>query len=172
MKIAYTMAPGRGDTDQLLFTLAQDLAAEGYRTCGTVQINTDRGGHPCDMDVQVLPDGPVLRISQNLGAEAKGCRLDPAVLETAVGLVEMQLKTAPELLIVNKFGKHEADGRGIRSDIAEAISRDIPVLVGVNSLNLDAFQEFVGPEATELAPSAKVLVSWLQAALRKERDVA
>ena len=72
MKIAYTMAPGRGDTDQLLFTLAQDLAAEGYRTCGTVQINTDRGGHPCDMDVQVLPDGPVLRISQNLGAEAKG----------------------------------------------------------------------------------------------------
>jgi|TARA_R100000789_G_scaffold30499_2_gene34223 nucleoside-triphosphatase THEP1 len=172
MKIAYTMAPGRGDTDQLLFTLAQDLAAEGYRTCGTVQINTDRGGHPCDMDVQVLPDGPVLRISQNLGAEAKGCRLDPAVLETAVGLVEMQLKTAPELLIVNKFGKHEADGRGFRSVIAEAISRDIPVLVGVNSLNLDAFQEFVGPEATELAPSAKVLVSWLQAALRKERDVA
>jgi nucleoside-triphosphatase THEP1 len=172
MKIAYTMAPGRGDTDQLLFTLAQDLAAEGYRTCGTVQINTDRGGHPCDMDVQVLPDGPVLRISQNLGAEAKGCRLDPAVLETAVGLVEMQLKTAPELLIVNKFGKHEADGRGFRSVIAEAISRDIPVLVGVNSLNLDAFQEFVGSEATELAPSAKVLVSWLQAALGKERDVA
>lgn len=172
MKIAYTMAPGRGDTDQLLFTLAQDLAAEGYRTCGTVQINTDRGGHPCDMDVQVLPDGPVLRISQNLGAEAKGCRLDPAVLETAVGLVEMQLKTAPELLIVNKLGKHEADGRGFRTVIAEAISRDIPVLVGVNSLNLGAFQEFVGLEATALAPSRKVLVSWLQAALGKERDVA
>jgi nucleoside-triphosphatase THEP1 len=172
MKIAYTMAPGRGDTDQLLFTLAQDLAAEGYRTCGTVQINTDRGGHPCDMDVQVLPDGPVLRISQNLGGEAKGCRLDPAVLETAVGLVEMQLNTAPELLIVNKFGKHEADGRGFRSVIAEAISRDIPVLVGVNSLNLDALQEFVGPAATELEPSGSVLVSWLQAAMGKERDVA
>lgn len=172
MKIAYTMAPGRGDTDQLLFTLARDLASEGYRTCGTVQINTDRGAHPCDMDVKVLPDGPVLRISQNLGAEAKGCRLDPAVLETAVGLVEMQLKTAPELLIVNKFGKHEADGRGFRSVIAEAILRDIPVLVGVNYLNLNAFQEFVGSEATELAPSRKVLVSWLQAALDKQKHVA
>jgi hypothetical protein len=73
---------------------------------------------------------------------------------------------------VNKFGKHEADGRGFRSVIAEAISRDIPVLVGVNSLNLDALQEFVGPAATELEPSGSVLVSWLQAAMGKERDVA
>lgn len=172
MKIAYTMAPGRGDTDLLLFTLAQDLTSEGYRTCGTVQINTDRGAHPCDMDVQVLPDGPVLRISQSLGSEAKGCRLDPAMLETAVGLVETQLKNAPELLIVNKFGKHEADGRGFRTVIAEAIARDIPVLVGVNSLNLNAFQEFVGPEATPLEPSGKVLVSWLQTVLDPNREVA
>ena len=172
MKIAYTMAPGRGDTDQLLFTLAQDLASEGYRTCGTVQINTDCGTHPCDMDVKVLPDGPVLRISQNLGSEAKGCRLDPAVLETAVGMVELQLETAPELMIVNKFGKHEADGRGFRSVIAEAIARDIPVLVGVNALNLEAFQEFVGSEATELEPSGKALISWLQAMVDKQRDVA
>ncbi len=172
MKIAYTMGPGRGDTDQLLFTLAQRLASEGYRTCGTVQINTDCGAHPCDMDVKVLPDGPVLRISQNLGAGARGCRLDPATLETAVGLVETQLEAAPELLIVNKFGKHEADGRGFRSVIAEAIARDIPVLVGVNALNLDAFQDFVGLEATELEPSPKVLVRWLQDVLDKERDVA
>ncbi|MAY86344.1 MAG: 3-dehydroquinate dehydratase [Pseudooceanicola sp.] len=172
MKIAYTMGPGRGDTDQLLFTLAQHLASDGYRTCGTVQINTDCGAHPCDMDVKVLPDGPVLRISQNLGAGARGCRLDPATLETAVGLVETGLEATPELLIVNKFGKHEADGRGFRSVIAEAIARDMPVLVGVNALNLEAFQDFVGSEATELEPSLEDLVRWLQTVLNKERDVA
>lgn len=172
MNIAYTTAPGRGDTDQLLFTLAQNLASLGYRTCGTVQINTDCGTHPCDMDVQVLPDGPVLRISQSLGSEAKGCRLDPAVLETAVGLVETQLETAPELLIVNKFGKHEADGRGFRTVIAEAIERDIPVLVGVNALNIDAFREFVGHDATELEPSGEILVGWLQIVLDAKQQVA
>ena len=172
MKIAYTIAPGRGATDQLLFTLAQDLAALGYRTCGTVQINTDRGDHPCDMDVQVLPDGPVLRISQSLGSEAKGCRLDPAMLETAVGLAEAELEKAPELLIVNKFGKHEADGRGFRTVIAAAIAQDIPVLVGVNALNVGAFQEFVGPDVTELAPSADVLIGWLQSVLEAKREVA
>lgn len=172
MKIAYTMAPGRGDTDQLLFTLAQDLASLGYRTCGTVQINTECGTHPCDMDVRVLPDGPVLRISQNLGRDAKGCRLDPSALETAVGLVEMRLEPGVDVLIVNKFGKHEADGRGFRTVIADAISREIPVLVGVNPLNLIAFQEFVGGEATQLDPSRKVLVSWLQAVSDTNREVA
>lgn len=172
MKIAYTMAPGRGDTDQLLFAFAQELMALGYRTCGTVQINTDCGPHPCDMDVQVLPDGPTLRISQNLGTSARGCRLDPSALESAVGLVGKQLGTGADILIVNKFGKHEADGRGFRSVIAEAIAADIPVLVGVNTINVDAFMEFVGSDARALAPCHQELLAWVRSVRPERRDVA
>ncbi len=162
MKIAYTMAPGRGDTDQLLFALAQDLASLGYRTCGIVQINTDCGTHPCDMDVQVLPDGPVLRISQSLGREAKGCRLDPSALETAVGLVTARLDPGVDALIINKFGKHEADGRGFRSVIAEALSLDVPVIVGLNTLNAEAFHAFTGDCAVSLNPDTQDILEWLQ----------
>ena len=73
MKIGYTIAQGRGDTDLLLAKLADRLQARGIRTCGTVQINSEREDRaPCDMDVQVLPDGPVIRISQFLGAGARG----------------------------------------------------------------------------------------------------
>ncbi len=172
MKIAYTMAPRRGDTDLFLFSVAQDLGARGYQTCGTVQINTKRGDHPCDMDVQVLPDGPILRISQSLGRNSKGCRLDPSALENAVGFVAGRLTSGAEVLIVNKFGKHEADGRGFRTVIAEAIERDIPVLVGVNALNLAAFKEFVGPDALWLEPSAKAVISWFEATSQSERNVA
>ena len=83
MKLAYTMAPGRGDTDLVLERLAAALAARGLRCCGTVQINSERSdAGPCDMDVRVLPDRAVLRISQDLGPQARGCRLDPAALET------------------------------------------------------------------------------------------
>jgi len=172
VNIAYTMAPGRGDTDLLLFSAAQELATRGYRTCGTVQINTECDNHPCDMDVQVLPDGPVLRISQSLGRESKGCRLDPSALESAVGLVAENLKTEADVLIINKFGKHEAEGRGFRTVIAEAIARDIPVLVGINSLNLEAFQEFTGPQANQLEPSVEAIVSWLEQTLETGRAVA
>lgn len=172
MKIAYTMAPGRGDTDLLLSGLADTLALQGYTTCGTVQINTDRPSGPCDMDVRVLPDGPRLRISQNLGQASKGCRLDPAALETAVGLAEMRLGPDVDLVIVNKFGKHEAEGRGFRTIIADALGLGIPVLVGVNALNLSAFREFAGPEAFQVVPTHDALLEWCGTALNLARQVA
>lgn len=162
MNLAYTMAPGRGDTDLILFKLATVLAARGLRCCGTVQINSERGDTgPCDMDVRVLPDGPILRISQDLGRASRGCRLDPAALETAVGLVSASMGQGSDLLIVNKFGKHEAQGRGFRTVIAEALSKGIPVLVGINTLNLSAFEEFAEGLATRLPPEPTALESWI-----------
>lgn len=162
MNLAYTMAPGRGDTDLILFKLATVLAARGLRCCGTVQINSERGDTgPCDMDVRVLPDGPILRISQDLGRASHGCRLDPAALETAVGLVSASMGQGSDLLIVNKFGKHEAQGRGFRTVIAEALSKGIPVLVGINALNLSALEEFAEGLATRLPPEPTALESWI-----------
>ena len=162
MNLVYTMAPGRGDTDLILFKLATVLAARGLRCCGTVQINSERGDTgPCDMDVRVLPDGPILRISQDLGRASHGCRLDPAALETAVGLVSASMGQGSDLLIVNKFGKHEAQGRGFRTVIAEALSKGIPVLVGINALNLSAFEEFAEGLATRLPPEPTALESWI-----------
>ena len=167
MQIAYTIAPGRGDTDLLLAGVAKSIMAKGLRVCGTTQINTEcKPDGPCDMDVQILPDGPTLRISQSLGSGAKGCRLDPAALETAVGLVHTQLGQGADVLIINKFGKHEADGRGFRSVIAEAIAADIPVLVGINRLNLDPFKTFVGSESRNLEPLQTALCDWIESAVK------
>ncbi|MDH3265267.1 MAG: DUF2478 domain-containing protein [Paracoccaceae bacterium] len=173
MKIAYMKAPGRGDTDLLLARVADLLAARGVRTCGTVQFNSEREDcGPCDMDVKVLPDGPVIRISQSLGREARGCRLDPHALETAVGLVGASLDAGADVLIVNKFGKHEAEGRGFRGLIAEAQARGIPVLVGLNHLNEDPFHEFTGGVAMEVAPVSEDLLGWFDAQTRERRGAA
>lgn len=172
MRIAYTVAPGRGDTDLLLAGIAEELAGQGVRTVGTVQINTACGDDgPCDMDVRVLPDGPVIRISQSLGTGSRGCRLDPGALETAIGYCEARLESS-DLLIVNKFGKQEASGRGFRGLIGEALARDIPVLVGLNRLNHSAFHEFTGNEAVELAPEPDALRAWLDGALGGDRSAA
>jgi hypothetical protein len=161
MNIAYTMAPGRGDTDLLLHGFAQTLIKRGLRPCGTVQINTERAdAGPCDMDVMVLPKGPVIRISQDLGQASKGCRLDPDALEQAVGHVGADLLHGADCLIVNKFGKHEAEGRGFFQVIAQALELDIPVLVGINALNRQAFLDFTDGMATEIGPSKSALALW------------
>ncbi|SMX50789.1 DUF2478 domain-containing protein [Maliponia aquimaris] len=172
MKIAYTMAPGRGDTDLLLRGVASAMIVDGYAPAGTAQVNTEcPGSGPCDMDVIVLPEGPVIRISQSLGAEARGCRLDPEALETAVGLVQARLPQS-DCLIVNKFGKHEAGGRGFRPLIADALALDLPVLVGLNPLNAEAFHEFTGGCAEQLAPEQSVLAGWLRRSIREKSPVA
>ena len=172
MRIAYTMAPGRGDTDLLLAGIAESLEVKGFRTCGTVQMNTACGEDgPCDMDVKVLPDGPLIRISQSLGKGSRGCRLDPGALETSIALCEERLETA-DLLLVNKFGKQEASGRGFRGLIGEALARDLPVLVGLNALNKAAFHEFAGDAAVALPPEEEALMVWLSAALAHGESVA
>lgn len=161
MNLAYIMAPGRGDTDLILAGLAADLAARGIRLTGTVQINTARAvAGPCDMDVRVLPDGPVLRISQHLGQHARGCRLDPVALETAVGLVSARIDDGTDLLIVNKFGKHEAEGRGFRGVIAQALELGVPVLVGLNDTNRAAFEDYTGGIAIALPTDRDALLHW------------
>lgn len=165
MKIAYTMEPSRGGTDLLLAAVATELAASGFSVCGTVQINSDRDDCTgCDMDVRVLPDGPTIRISQSLGKESKGCRLDPSALELAVGHTKENLATGADVLIINKFGKHEAQGRGFREVIAEALSQDIPVIVGLNQLNEQAFKDFTSEVAVSLPPNIESAMSWVKAA--------
>ena len=169
MNLACTMAPGRGDTDLLLERLASRLSVRGARCVGTVQINTERADtRPCDMDVRVLPDGPVLRISQDRGPEARGCRLDADALETAVAHVAARLSAGADLLIVNKFGKHEAEGRGFREVMATAVDLNVPVLVGLNGLNRDAFEAFSGGAARQVAPDLTSLESWAVSVVASE----
>ena len=155
------MTEGRGDLDLLLHDVAADLRRAGVRLAGMVQVNIERPGFErCDMDAVVLPDGPSIRISQSLGGAARGCRLDPAGLEAAVGSTMARLDDGADLLIVNKFGKQEALGRGFRPAIAAALERGTDVLVGVNPLNLDALRTFAGDMGTGLAPDRASLVGW------------
>lgn len=166
MRLGHVSLPGRGANDLFLAGVARGLQAAGLRLAGTVQVNIRREGRVrCDMDLRVLPDGPVLRISEDRGNGARGCRLDAGVLEAAVLGVSAALPQA-DLLLVNKFGKQEAEGRGLAPLIAEALSRGIPVLAGVNGLNLPAFEAFAEGLATPLPGDEAMVLDWCLDACR------
>ncbi|WP_209597824.1 DUF2478 domain-containing protein [Ruegeria sp. HKCCSP351] len=161
MHLAYVTTTDRGATDRLLSAVAERLLASGAKLAGVVQTNTEcTDSSKCDMDVRVLPDGDTIRISQSLGSQSRGCRLDPAALEQAVGYVTASLANAPDLLIINKFGKHESDGRGFRPVIGEALALDIPVLVGVNGLNAGKFNAFAEGAAEALPADLDAIEAW------------
>lgn len=162
MKLGYIAATGAGAADRILATLADRLERRGLGLAGTVQTNTEPAANGrCDMDVRVLGGGPVIRISQSLGAGSRGCRLDPAALEQAVGEVASRLDGRVDLVLINKFGKHESEGRGFRSVIAEALDRGLTIVVAVNGLNLASFLDFTGGLAEELQPNVDTIEEWL-----------
>lgn len=161
MDIAYINTRKQGGSDALLSQVATYLIKQRLLLSGTVQTNHDRPDcHGCDMDVLVLPDGPTIRISKSLGSESCGCRLDPSALENAVVEVRRRLSQETDILILNKFGKHEAEGRGFRTLIAEALSIGVPILTAVNPLNERAFIDFSGGIAAKLPPDFEYLTNW------------
>ncbi|MFB2594940.1 DUF2478 domain-containing protein [Paracoccus sp. p4-l81] len=165
--LGFIRAAGRGD-DALLADLARRLQAQGLRLSGAVQHNQAGPHSPClHMDLRLLsPDhagDPVIRISQMRGVEARGCRLDSDGLERAVGLIAADLARASasrDLVVLNKFGKHEAEGGGLRPVIAQAIEADLPVIIKVSAEAVPAFLDFVGDLAQELPHDGQSLFDW------------
>ncbi|MCB2128297.1 MAG: DUF2478 domain-containing protein [Rhodobacteraceae bacterium] len=134
-----------------LSALAGQFTAEGKRVVGALPLDPNLpSSKNCDMDIRIIPGGASFRISQSLGQGSAGCRLDAGALEMAAIACAAELAKGADILILNKFGKLEAEGRGFCPVIAEAISASIPVILGVNRFNLDALLEWSGGLAREL----------------------
>lgn len=159
--LGYVIGAERGAVDDLLAGVATHLAGLGWPLAGVVQINSETGpSSRCDMDLQVLTLDTRVRISQRLGPMARGCRLDPQGLEEAVGLVEQALERGPRLLLINKFGKAELEGRGFRPVIGQALAAGVPVLTAVNQANLAGFERFSDGMGTALLPQPGPVIDW------------
>ena len=165
--LGYVVKTGQGMGDRLLGAVVAELGLRGVAMTGAVQSNYvfDPDRH-CHMDLTVLGQGASVRISQDRGRHARGCRLDPQALALVVGQVEAALDTGtPALLVVNKFGKAELDGEGFRDAIAKALVAGLPVLTTVSPGQLAGFQAFAGDLACELPADVAAVVDWCLAQL-------
>lgn len=138
----------------IIRSIASHLAAEGCRLAGLIQRDVARPGRSrCDMLLDDVATGETISISQDRGEEARGCRLDVDALLNAVDRTRRSLisrpEHAPDVVIVNKFGKAECEGGGCRTLIAEAVERCVPVVVAIPWGNLESWRHFAGDLAIE-----------------------
>lgn len=151
------------DGDVFIARAAERLSAEGLRLAGVVQVNDLRpDGARCGMALRELHSGQELSISQTLGPQT-GCKLDPAGLVQAAALVEQALRGHIDLVVLNKFGKQEGMGGGLRQVLGEALLAGVPVLLGVSRLNLEACKQFAGDVFTLLPADIDHVVDWCKA---------
>jgi nucleoside-triphosphatase THEP1 len=118
-------------------------------------------GHRCDVVLEDLASGARTELFERRGRGARGCRLDVAALADVTARLERALQNDPDLLVLNKFGKVEAEGGGLVDPIAAAIDRDIPVVIGVPVRNLEAWRAFAGDFAVEFAGDFAEILDWL-----------
>jgi hypothetical protein len=106
-------------------------------------------------------DGSTVDISEDRGQAASGCRLDPRGLVEVAARLEAALETAPDLLLLNRFGKAEAAGGGMRTVLAAALLRGIPVLTAVRDSALPDWRDFHQGAAAELPPRRAAILAWV-----------
>jgi len=152
--------------DTLLGTIASRLVKAGHGVAGAIKHETQRPDrHRCDMVLENLHTGEFVPISQDLGAEARGCMLDSYALESVVGSTLAKLESGAEFLVINRFGKQEVDGRGFRPAVEFAACHQVPCLIGLEQENLMAWRAFAGVLGEELPCNEDLVWNWCLDAL-------
>ncbi len=154
--LAYLTQP---EADDAMLAFAGTLAAAGVRLAGALSLPARPGDTRRQMRLRLLENGAEVIISQNLGPGAQGCRLDAAALEDVVAQVGRAMDLA-QVLIVNRFGRSEAEGRGFRALIGQAVADERPVLLALRPAFLAAFHDFAGDMGTELPADPAALRHW------------
>jgi len=158
---ALVYEPGQ-DPDAILRDFAAELKAGGYRAVGLVQL-----GHHCvdapRLSAVLVHSGEELQLFQDLGACATGCRLDVGQLLDAGGRVAGAIDEGADLVIVNRFGRQERDGKGLSYLVERALSADIPVVIAVPSHRFADWIKFADGMSVRLRCDRASLSAWWDA---------
>ncbi len=150
------------DPDRVLRDFASDLNGRGYRAVGLVQT-----GHHCldapRLSAMLVHTGEELQLFQNLGACATGCRLDVGRLLDAGARIADAIDRGADVLIVNRFGRQEREGKGLSYLVERALSADIPVVIAVPSHRFADWIRFADGMSVKLPCDRKALHAWWQA---------
>ena len=147
--------------DEIVAAFVADLRKGGLRVAGFLQDFVD-GPHDGDRDA-ILHDietGSRLQIMQDLGPSAEGCRIDPAAMAQAAAMLERGLDRAPDLVVVNRFGRLESEGEGLLAEIGRAVADGAPLLVCVPERFRDAWNTYAAGVDTQLRASRDALDHW------------
>jgi hypothetical protein len=146
--------------DQPLADFIEAKRSRAVRIGGLVQEDGDALRAPRDVAVRDIATGESLPIMQELGADATGCSVDPSAIAAAAQMLARAIAARPQLLVVNRFGRLEAEGRGMRVEIAQALIDEIPLIVCVPRRYLDAWNAFADGLDAQIPPLRAAIEAW------------
>lgn len=147
------------DPDSVLHDFAASLGRQGIRAVGLVQLGHREVDVP-KLNAVMLHSGEQVRLFQDLGPGAKGCKLDVGQLLDAGNRVADAIDQGADLVIINRFGKQEREGKGLAYLIERALSGEIPVVIAVPSHRFAEWIAFADGMSVKLPCSRAALDAW------------
>lgn len=165
---AQSIAAVQGATSEEIQRLLAEFVARHRgeaRIVGLIEDGRDaRGRRGRPEALLSLADGRRYPMFQTLGAGSGACAFDPEGVVSAADAVAAQIEAGCDLVVLNKFGKYEAENRsGLVSAFQAAIMADVPVLTSVSPRQAEAWDNFAAPFYVTLPPEASALDAWWQA---------
>lgn len=154
------------DPDAVLHDFATRLAAQGHRAVGLVQYGRHRHDVP-EIAVRLVHNGVEVPLLQQLGRHATGCRLDIGQLLAAGAQIAGALNDGADVLIINRFGKLEREGKGLIYLIEQALGAEIPVVIAVHRQGFPAWIKFADGMSVRLDCNAQALEAWWRGLARR-----
>lgn len=152
------------DIDLLLKKVCDRLLERSVRLGGLLQVTTGERGGECLATVHVvdLMTQTTFNVWDDRGKDAQACRLSETGLADAEGVLRTAIDQSVDLLIVNRFGRAESIGRGLRRSFEAAVDAGVPVLTAVREPYDTEWAAFHGGLGTELPCSVEAVIAWAQ----------
>lgn len=151
--------------DPLLAAFLDAAVRRGVRIAGLVQEQLCEGACAWERDAQVrdLVTGERLPIMQDLGRDATGCHVDPSAIAVAAKMLDRAREGAPDLLVVNRFGRLESEGAGMLAELGQAFLDGLPIVICVPKRYLEAWDAFAAGLDVKLPPTREAIEAWWDA---------
>ncbi len=151
-------------TQALFARVAADWCASGIKVVGLIGEPHGLPDRTCGAGImRDIVSGNAYSIYLATAPKNTSCHIDAASVETACAAIVKEI-SAGDLIVLSKFGKLEAMGRGLAGAFEAAIAADKPVLTSISEKHLDAWRAFA-PHATSLALDETVIKAWSRAIL-------
>jgi hypothetical protein len=149
------------EVDKLLTAAIALIRAQGITVAGLLQRFGGRlPNGKRSMRLQDIATGQSIRLDQPRGSGASACILDPDALAQGACLLQKAVTSGADLIVVSRFGSAEADGSGLRAEIAEAICSGAAVVIPVRFSMLHDLEGFLGGPARFLLPAPAAIAGW------------
>lgn len=88
------------------------------------------------------------------------CSLNVSALVETTAILRRAIEDRVDLIVVEKFGDEERDGKGLNDEVLLGISAGIPLLIAVPETNLDVWTERSGGMGAVLPCDENALHEW------------